>query len=518
MHFTFNSTITAADAGRRIIAGQIVPFGEVGNTSVGKVVFEPGSINIKAGAKIKLLLEHDRLKPIGTLQDAVVTDKGIQATFKVVETTRGTDSLIEASSGMRDMLSVGCDVKAAEPRDGILYVTQCTLREVSLVEAAAFENANVHSVMASDETPAETVTETDPTPTPTEETPTEESAASMSEATPEPTADVEASRQDAAPVRIAATAVAYSSPRSPINSGGSYLEHSIKAHLNPNSESALFVRAANDSTSTGAGNIPVIYQNSFATNTTGVRPTIEAMSSGVLPQSGMKFELPRLQTPPAVDLTAEVAAPANQGMVTNFLEVPVSKASGSNTISVELLDRSQPVFWDSLMTELGKALAREQDTFALNALLDQGVAGNPVTGFLPFIADAAPSVFAGTAKFADRLIISPAQWGNMLSAVDTTGRPLFTSVNPWNNPGSADPQSLRGYCAGLPVYVDPYMTNDTASGSMIIINSDNATFYESPTYQLQLNILSSLEIQVAVYAYQAVAIRYAEGVNIYNLD
>jgi hypothetical protein len=60
------------------------------------------------------------------------------------------------------------------------------------------------------------------------------------------------------------------------------------------------------------------------------------------------------------------------------------------------------------------------------------------------------------------------------------------------------------------------MSAGTGDNSMIILSSENATWYESPTYQLQLNILSSLEIQVAVYAYSGIAIRYAAGVSLYN--
>jgi hypothetical protein len=45
MQLNFNSSIEATDQERRIIAGKIVPFNEIGSTSVGKVVFEQGSIN-----------------------------------------------------------------------------------------------------------------------------------------------------------------------------------------------------------------------------------------------------------------------------------------------------------------------------------------------------------------------------------------------------------------------------------------------------------------------------------------
>ena len=56
LHLTFNTTVESSDANRRIIAGKIVPFGEIGNTSAGQVVFEKGSISYNTGGKIKLLL------------------------------------------------------------------------------------------------------------------------------------------------------------------------------------------------------------------------------------------------------------------------------------------------------------------------------------------------------------------------------------------------------------------------------------------------------------------------------
>jgi hypothetical protein len=43
---TFSSQIESADGERRVIAGKIVPFESVGNTSVGKVVFAKGSIDV----------------------------------------------------------------------------------------------------------------------------------------------------------------------------------------------------------------------------------------------------------------------------------------------------------------------------------------------------------------------------------------------------------------------------------------------------------------------------------------
>ena len=52
---------------RREISGKIVPMGtgEIGNTNMGGVVFEAGSIEIDDPSKIKLLSQHDMKKPVG---------------------------------------------------------------------------------------------------------------------------------------------------------------------------------------------------------------------------------------------------------------------------------------------------------------------------------------------------------------------------------------------------------------------------------------------------------------------
>ena len=81
MQLNFNSSIEATDQERRIIAGKIVPFGEIGNTSVGKVVFEQGSINYQTGGKIKLLLEHSATDPLGFAQNISEDTRGLYATF-----------------------------------------------------------------------------------------------------------------------------------------------------------------------------------------------------------------------------------------------------------------------------------------------------------------------------------------------------------------------------------------------------------------------------------------------------
>jgi len=50
----FSADITAADTERRTIVGTVVPYGVAGSTSIGPVVFQPGSIRASSGVKLLL--------------------------------------------------------------------------------------------------------------------------------------------------------------------------------------------------------------------------------------------------------------------------------------------------------------------------------------------------------------------------------------------------------------------------------------------------------------------------------
>ena len=97
---------------RREISGKIVPMGtgEIGNTNMGGVVFEAGSIDIADVSKIKLLSQHDMKKPVGRMIAAETRSDGIYATFKLSRSTGGNDALVMAQEGLVSGLSVGAEV------------------------------------------------------------------------------------------------------------------------------------------------------------------------------------------------------------------------------------------------------------------------------------------------------------------------------------------------------------------------------------------------------------------------
>jgi HK97 family phage prohead protease len=501
MQLNFNSSIEATDQERRIIAGKIVPFGEIGNTSIGKVVFEAGSINYQTGGKIKLLLEHSATDPIGFAQNISEDTRGLYATFKVSATTKGTDSLIEASENLRDGLSVGVTVDASEERGGVLYVQSAVLREVSLVQAAAFKSAAVESVAASEvePEPVEETQETQPT----------ESEASVSEnATPAP--EVEAA-QTVEASRPTVTAPAYTAPRSPIATPADYLFHKVQATRDPGSESAIWVRAADDSTSNNAGLIPTPQLTTlFNGKSDSFRASIEAINTATLPAAGMSLQIPRIKTVPTVADTNEGGTPSETGMEVEFVTATVNKYAGQNTVSVELFDRSDPVLLNVLVQQMADAYALATNSFVNGELISAAtldattVATYPTASeLLGIVSRGAASVYSTSKRFARNMIASSGQWANIMTLNDN-GRPIYTAQNPQNAGGSVAVSSLRGNVAGLDLYVD-YTNSGDGDGTLLVVNPDCFTWYESPALRLTTNVIASGQIEIMYYGYGALA-------------
>ena len=503
---TFSAELTA-DSASRTISGKIVPFGgEVGATSAGAVVFERGAINIPDSSKVKLLLEHDPKQPIGRAQFFNETEEGIFASFKISKSSRGTDALIEASEELRTGLSVGVMVNAAKPKNGVLYVSSADLLEVSLVQAAAFKSAAVTDIAASED---EAVEETLPTES---ETATVEETTSAVEATP----TVEAAAVEAA--RPAVTAMAYTKPRIEVTAA-KYAENTIRAALGDDS-ARQWIAAAADTTD-NAGLVPT-RQLSEIINPLGttIRPSIDAISRGVLPDAGMTFEIPRITQMPTVEIEPEGAAFSDTDQTADFLSVTVQKYAGQQTFSVELLDRTSPAFFDELVRNMAAAYAKSTNA-AVNAALIAGasldattVAAYPTASeLLGIVARGSASVYGATAglanPFARNMVVSTGQWSNIMSLNDG-GRPIYTASQPMNAGGQVAPTSLTGNVAGLNLYVDPTNAGD-GDGTIIIVNPDAYTWYESPTYRLRAESTAAGQVTVGYYGFGAIATKVAAG-------
>ena len=353
MKLTTPMQITAADSESRTISGRIVAFNEAANASTGKVIFAKGSIQPK---DVFLNLEHDRTRRIGkTLSMSLNSDKSIDATFKIANTTAGTDALEEAQTGLRDGFSVELAVNDYEMlKDGTMKIINGDLQAVALTSEPAVRSARVTKVAANQDENSEptTVVETEPT--------TE--GEKVSEPITEPAAPTETVDASLAVKATTSTPMFYAKPRNPIVNMGSWVEHSIKAQLNPNSDSALYVKAATDDLgNTNPAFNPTRQLNEVINGlSNATRANIDAISRGNLPDAGLQFQIPKISQVAVAAAVAESGAVTNTGIESAMLDVSISRYAGRNILTTEIIERSSPDFFNELISIMGSAMALAQ--------------------------------------------------------------------------------------------------------------------------------------------------------------
>ena len=92
------------------------------------------------------------------------------------------------------------------------------------------------------------------------------------------------------------------------------------------------------------------------------------------------------------------------------------------------------------------------------------------------------------------------------------GRPIYNASQPQNAGGAVTPTALQGNVAGLNLYVTPNTAAGTdTDGSIIIVNPDAYTWYESPTYRLRAETTATGQVTIGYYGYGAIATKVGAG-------
>ena len=507
--------ITAADSNSRTISGRIVAFEEAANASTGKVVFAKGSIS---PAPVKLNLEHDRTRPIGKTLDMTLNEDSIDAVFKITNTTAGKDALTEAMDGLRDGFSIELAVDDyIMQKDGTMRVLAGELTGVALVTEPAVRSARVSEVAA---TEGEEVAEEISDSTVEEEvTPTTEGDEVDNTVTNAETVETVEAAQSVTAAAKPIVGGSFTKPRLEFTAA-KYVENTIRAAMGDD-QARQYVLAA-DNTTDNAGLVPT-RQMAEVVNGLGtlIRPSIDAISRGTLPDAGMTFEIPKITVMPTVAVTAEDGTPSETDQNSAFISVDVKTFSGQQTFSTQILDRSSPAFFDELVRNMAAAKAKAENAFVSAALVSAATADGTTTTTYPtaaellgVVARGAASVYGATAGlpngFAKNIIMGTGQWSNVMQLNDS-GRPIYMAQQPQNAGGVARPDSLRGSVAGLDLYVDPSLAATDADGTILIVNPDAYTWYEGPTFQLRANVIASGQITVGYYGYGALATKIAAG-------
>jgi HK97 family phage prohead protease len=508
MEINFSSNVFAADAGKREISGRIVAWGEKGYTSAGETIFAPNSLTFNK--KTKLLLEHDRTRPIGFLKSHEITATDVQAVFGLAKTFSADDAIEEASTGLRDGFSVGVKVNAWDNEDGVMVITSATVHEVSLVTDPAIESARVERVAASlNETPeiSEPIVQDETKNQPEGEDLVSET---ISEATTEV---VEAAKSE---TTVTANApVAYTSPRVNLDvTAGQYAKAQILAARGDSDARDLVAALAVATVAENTGMVPPVYLRDIIGVIDASRPFIDSIERAALPAFGMKVFTPKLGAQAIVGLTAEGAEYASQDTAVTFQEDNVVKFAGAGVLDEELVLRSDPSFLDLYLRELAASYAQKTDAYAAKIAAD-GSADSISTTLYKAIALGIADSYNVVRSTPNKLLVAPSggfdsiDFANILGAVDGAQRPLFAAAAPQNAAGLVTQGSTNGTVAGLDLVVDPNYAGGTTGNKVAMVYPSNAMrFHESGTLQVRSNIVANGQLEIGISGFVCVVNRY----------
>jgi len=464
-------------------------------------VFEKDSIDFSK--PVKLLLEHERTKPLGKLIDITATDTGLEATFRLAKTFSADDALEEAATGLRDGFSVGVKINEWKNEEGVLRIKSSTLQEVSLVTEPAIDSARVAEVAAS-ETPENSEATA-------EETTTQEDK--VSEITSEAPIATEAVEAAQAPV-VTANYMAYTKPRVDTNvTAGQYAAAQIRAIQGDNDARDLLAALAIGTVSENTGMIPPNYLRDVIGVIDSSRPFIDSIERAPLPNSGLKIFTPVLGNQAIVGLTAEGVEYASQDTAVTFQEDNIVKFAGANVFNQEVLDRSDPSMLDLLIRELAASYAQKTDAYAAK-IASEAAAGSSGSTIYTAIADGIADAYNVMRFTPNRLMVAPSggedgiDFAGLLGAV-ADGRPLFAAAAPQNAAGLISQGSTNGTVAGLDLIVDPNYTGDNANVKHALIYPSQAMrFHESGTLEIRANVVANGRIEIGIYGYVCAVNRY----------
>lgn len=498
MKLTASGHITAADAGRRIIAGRIVTWGEAGNTSAGPTVFAQGSI--QASEAVPLCLEHDTKRPLGRSLELIASDAGMDGSFRVAATTAGNDALVEASEGLRGGFSVGVIVDEHHYADnGDLIVTAARLEEVSLVTRPAIDSARVQTVAASEN---------------------DKENPEMHDTNPDEVEVVEVVEDtEAVEVQAAHVPTFRTTPRVQPFSGqlaaAEYALTYVRA-AQGDQTAGLRIAAANQTVADTPGLIPTPIIGNVITFLNGKRPVVAASRSVGMPSAGASFIRPKVTQHTAVGKQAKELDPlASQTLKVS--QNPVSKETYGGSLKITMQDAAwtDPAILNLVIQDLGAAYAVQTDT-AAGAKLIAGA-----TKTVPLAADAdakatiaaittAAQQIAGTIyEMPDTIFTSFDGWAKLASVVDTTGRQLFPFAAPMNAAGSqaGAGNSMEMNVLGMRVVASANLP----AGTIIVGRADLLETYEQIGGQLSIQNPTTLSFDIAYYGFFASFVAEGDG-------
>jgi HK97 family phage major capsid protein len=237
----------------------------------------------------------------------------------------------------------------------------------------------------------------------------------------------------------------------------------------------------------------------------------------------MTVSIPKITANSTVATVAEGGDPTGTTQITSaYVNATVIKKMGFQRYSVELLDRSDPSFYEIMLQNLREGYAQATDEYVIAQIVAGGTQAATTAassaGIISFVSTEAAAAYNATKRTATAYVAGTSQWSLLMGATDSTGRPIYNAQPLTQNAGgTANPTSIRGNVLGLDLYVDANMVSTTIDDSAFIIEPRSIEIFESPALTLSANVPTSGEIELALYGYVAAGVTFAGGLRRFNL-
>jgi hypothetical protein len=482
------ATLLATDDGGRQLAGWLVPYGEYGSTSLGRLKIAAGAIKIPdPTTRVKLLADHDRSAPIGRLTGVDDQPTGLYGTFTLGRTPEADHALLEASDQLRDGLSVELD----DLRITGDTVTAATLRATALVAVPAYDTAVLTPAHPEQETRMEATPATllatepdDPTPEPDPPTPTPD---------PDPAPEQPSLFERRAPALLRATR-----PQ-PQRHGYTVRDvaNLIAATNLGQVDRPTLLAVLSDVTYTDtAGTRPATWLNQLWDSTETTRPLVESLGKGEAITSASVSGWYYSTKPTVGNYTGDKADIPSNDPVVQVRTLPVQRIAGGHDVDRAHFDLGDGGYVAAHMAAMREDYAVKSETYAVTTV---NTAANAVTPGGDGPVAAIMAVAMGVKPRPTFIVCAPDVF---------TALALTPEADKLANVGiTVDLSGQSANTGGLTVKV----STDLAAGGVLGGNRSALSWHETSPLQVQAVDIARGGIDVALFGYCLAFLHDARG-------
>lgn len=393
-----HGNLLTANADARTLTYLLLPFGEAGNTNLGKITASADSVTIPDDvSNVTLNIEHDFKRPVGRATEIHAEDTGLVATFKVTGTTLGNDLLAEAADGLRPAVSVEIDnpvIRAGALVSGLLTAAGAVVRpafpSAQLMAEDFGETVTTDTETTVEHNDGSTTKTTEHRTTTYEYTDAEDDSVEKEGIVPDA---IEATAS--APAGL--TAAATTNPRTGPTDAKSLFATLATAHSTGNFQ----MLAALDNAI--AADVQPAQRPEYAgeiwANRTHVQKYVPLLLQGTLTAlKGTGWKFSDGKTPTVAPYAGFPVQPASTEVKTESFEWTASRIAGAGAIDRAFVDFSTPEFWEGYYRESADSYSRQLDTLVLAHLLTAANRTAVVGGAVPAgVSKAAAFIVDGVA-------------------------------------------------------------------------------------------------------------------------